>query len=68
MVDGKIVYLWSNIDEEGERGVLGYSRRFEEKVKKYMDSQPPYTGNPVVNLRFEKLIDEVLELNGVSLN
>ena len=48
--------------------MLGYSRRFEEKVKKYMDSQPPYTGNPVVNLRFEKLIDEVLELNGVSLN
>jgi len=65
---GKFIDENVDSDEEGERGVLGYSRRFEEKVKKYMDSQPPYTGNPVVNLRFEKLIDEVLELNGVSLN
>jgi len=55
-------------DEDGEQGSFGYSKKMEEKVKKFIEEKGPNMGNPAINDRIVKLIEEVAELNGIVLN
>ena len=59
---------WYDLDEDGEQGSFGYSKKMEEKVKKFIEEKGPNMGNPAINDRIVKLIEEVAELNGIVLN
>ena len=55
---------WYNLDEDGEKGTIGFSK----KLRKFMEDRGPNMGNPEINDRIVKLIDEVAELNGIVFN
>ena len=67
MMDLIYFFLVTNSDEEGEKGPFGCSVKMGEKIQKFLESQPPNTGDPAVNDRIVKLMDEVLHLNGITL-
>ena len=46
---------------------MGFSSKMTEKLEKYMKSLPPYLGEPSVNHRLIKLIEEVMELNEIEM-
>jgi len=54
-------------DDECEKNAMGFSSKMTEKVEKYIKSLPPYLGEPSVNHRLIKLIEEVMELNEIEM-
>ena len=54
-------------DDECEKNAMGFSSKMTEKLEKYMKSLPPYLGEPSVNHRLIKLIEEVMELNEIEM-